>query len=257
MGCLYRHKAWVGSDEDLPSSKTAVLFRRCFHGGASRLTRCASGRPWDRPKAPLYQVLRLRYILSVAWIGYVRVSSRDQNPEAQSAALEAAGCEKIFVERAPVVLARRPVLDETLEWCHHGDTLVVTKLDRLARSLRNLRQLMEALHKRGVELCVLDQGIDTARQSGGSFLQIVTAIAEFEHDLIAERTHDGLAAARARGRTGGSKFKMTADKIEQANAMYKSNESTVKEIADAFGVSKTTIYRHLRAESDSDEGLGP
>lgn len=187
--------------------------------------------------------------LGVALIGYARVSTRDQHPEGQTDVLEAAGCEKIFVEHASGVLARRPALDQVLEYVRAGDTLVVTKLDRLGRSVRNLKQVAEELQERGIGLRALSQGIDTTTPGGRLFFHMLAAIAEFEHDLIVERTHDGLAAARARGRKGGPKFKMTATKISQARAMYDSKEHTVQEIADTFGVSRPTIYRHLQAPS--------
>ncbi|WP_228506126.1 recombinase family protein [Curtobacterium sp. VKM Ac-1395] len=130
-------------------------------------------------------------------------------------------------------------------WC--GAT--VTKLDRLGRSVKNLKQIADELHDRGVGLRALSQGIDTTTPGGRLFFHMLAAIAEFEHDLIVERTHDGLAAARARGRSGGPKFKMTANKIRQARAMYDGGGHTVQEIADTFGVSHPTIYRHLQGDA--------
>ncbi|BCW82859.1 DNA invertase [Arthrobacter sp. NicSoilE8] len=180
-------------------------------------------------------------------IGYARVSTRDQHTQAQTDVLEAAGCEKVFVDHASGTLARRPALDQMLEYVREGDTLVVTKLDRLGRSVRNLKQIAEELQERSIGLRALSQGIDTTTPGGRLFFHMLAAIAEFEHDLIVERTHDGLAAARARGRKGGRKFKMTATKISQARAMYDAGGHTVQEIADTFGVSRPTIYRHLQA----------
>ncbi|GGV40748.1 recombinase family protein [Paenarthrobacter nicotinovorans] len=185
----------------------------------------------------------------MALIGYARVSTRDQHAEAQTDVLEAAGCEKVFVDHASGTLARRPALDQMLEYVREGDTLVVTKLDRLGRSVRNLKQIAEELQERSIGLRALSQGIDTTTPGGRLFFHMLAAIAEFEHDLIVERTHDGLAAARARGRKGGRKFKMTATKISQARAMYDSMEHTVQEIADTFGVSRPTIYRHLQSSA--------
>ena len=187
----------------------------------------------------------------MALIGYARVSTRDQHPEGQTDALQTAGCGKIFVEHASGVLARRPVLDDVLDYLRDGDTLVVTKLDRLGRSVRNLKQIADDLQSRGVGLRALSQGIDTTTPGGRLFFHMLAAIAEFEHDLIVERTVDGLAAARARGRNGGPKFKMTPTKIAQARAMYDAGQHTVQEIADTFGVSRPTIYRHL-AERPTD-----
>ena len=141
-------------------------------------------------------------------IGYGRVSTRDQHPEAQHDALTAAGCDEIFIDKASGKLARRPELDKALLSANRaGDQLVVTKLDRLGRSLEHLIELSKLLQARGVDLVVLDQGIDTSTAVGRLFFQIIGAIAEFEHALMSERTMDGLAAARARGRTGGQKPK--------------------------------------------------
>ena len=145
----------------------------------------------------------------MATIGYARVSTRDQNPDGQTDALEAAGCDKIFVEHASGTLAKRPALTEALGYLRESDSLVVTKLDRLGRSVRNLKQVADELQQRGVGLKALSQGIDTTTPGGRLFFHMLAAIAEFEHDLIVERARDGLAAARARGRKGGPKFKMT------------------------------------------------
>jgi DNA invertase Pin-like site-specific DNA recombinase len=137
------------------------------------------------------------------------------------------------------------MLEETLRYLREGDTLVVTKLDRLGRSVRNLKQVSDGLQARGVALRALSQGIDTTTSGGRLFFHMLAAIAEFEHDLIVERTRDGLAAARARGRNGGPKPKMTATRVKQARAMYDAGNYTVQEIADTFGVTRPTIYRHL------------
>jgi len=181
----------------------------------------------------------------VALVGYARVSTREQHPEAQTDALSAAGCEKVFVDLASGTLAKRPALEQALGYLRAGDTLVVTKLDRLGRSVRNLKQIADDLQARHVGLRALSQGIDTTTPGGRLFFHMLAAIAEFEHDLIVERTHDGLAAARARGRNGGPKFKMTSTRIAQARAMYDDGKHTVQQIADTFGVSRPTIYRHL------------
>ena len=140
-----------------------------------------------------------RYIPRVRIGG--RVSTREQHPEAQHDALTVAGCDDVFVDKASGKLARRPELDKALLSANRvGDQLVVTKLDRLGRSLEQLIELSNTLQTRGVDLVVLDQGIDTSTAVGRMFFQILGAIAEFEHALMSERTRDGLGAARARGR---------------------------------------------------------
>jgi DNA invertase Pin-like site-specific DNA recombinase len=185
-------------------------------------------------------------------IGYSRVSTRDQNPDAQHDALTAAGCEQIFVDKISGKLARRPEPDKALLVARRpGDQLVVTKLDRLGRSLEHLIDLSAQLQERGVDLVVLDQKIDTSTAMGRMFFQILGSIAEFEHALMSERTHDGLAAARARGRTGGQKPKLTPRQAKIAREMYEETGPdgrrihTVEQIAAEFGVTRPTIYRHL------------
>ena len=189
-------------------------------------------------------------------IGYGRVSTRDQNPDSQRDALVVAGCEEILVDRASGKLARRPALDQALAITRAGDQLVVTKLDRLGRSLEHLIALAKDLQARKVDLVVLDQGIDTSTAVGRMFFQILGAIAEFEHALMSERTRDGLEAARARGRTGGQRPKLTARQAKIAQDMYDEigpdghRAYTVQQIADEFGVTRPTIYRHLQARTD-------
>ncbi|WP_204014119.1 recombinase family protein [Virgisporangium aurantiacum] len=185
-------------------------------------------------------------------IGYGRVSTRDQNPDAQHDALAAAGCEQIFVDKASGKLARRPELDKALLVARRpGDQLVVTKLDRLGRSLENLIELSGQLQQSGVDLVVLDQAIDTSTAMGRMFFRILGSIAEFERALMSERTLDGLAAARARGRTGGQKPKLTPRQAKIAQEMYEETSPdgkrlhTVGQIAAEFGVTRPTIYRHL------------
>ncbi|MEU1497235.1 recombinase family protein [Streptomyces sp. NPDC005732] len=184
-------------------------------------------------------------------IGYGRVSTRDQNPEAQEDALTAADCDPVFVDKASGKLASRPELDKALIAAREGDEFVVTKLDRLGRSLKNLIELSERLDKKGVNLVVLSQGIDTSTPAGRMFFQILGAIAEFERALIVERTNDGLAAARARGRVGGRKQALKPRQVQLAQQMYDElgddgkRKHTVQGIADELGVARTTIYRYL------------
>ena len=188
-------------------------------------------------------------------VGYGRVSTRDQNPDGQHDALLAAGCDEIFIDKASGKLASRPQLDKALLIAARAsDQLVITKLDRLGRSLEHLIALSTQLQTRGVDLVVLDQGIDTSTAVGRMFFQILGAIAEFEHALMSERTRDGLDAARARGRTGGQKPKLTARQAKIAQDMYDElgddgrRAHTVQQIADEFGVTRPTIYRHLQQQ---------
>ncbi|WP_353649193.1 recombinase family protein [Nakamurella sp. A5-74] len=187
-------------------------------------------------------------------IGYGRVSTRDQHPEAQHDALTAAGCDQIFIDHASGKLARRPQLEQALAVAgRQGDQLVITKLDRLGRSLEHLIDLSHDLNTRAVDLVVLDQGIDTSTAVGRMSFHILGSIAEYEHALMPERTHDGLAAARARGRTGGQKPKLGTRQARVARQMYEEmvekgrHRSTVAQIATEFGVARPTICRYLDA----------
>ena len=187
-------------------------------------------------------------------IGYVRVSTNDQHPEAQSLRLMAAGCEPEHIYTDSGVsgkLASRPQWDACLKALRHGDTLVTVKLDRIGRSLKNLIEVTRALQERGIDLVVLDQNLDTSTATGKLIFHVLGAIAEFERDLIRERTMDGLAAARARGRVGGAQPKLSASQKRRARAMYDEVGSdgkrryTVEEIGNTFRVSRQTIYRAL------------
>jgi DNA invertase Pin-like site-specific DNA recombinase len=184
-------------------------------------------------------------------IGYGRVSTRDQNPDAQEDALKTAKCDRIFVDKASGKLASRPELDKALIAAREGDEFVITKLDRLGRSLKNLIELSDRLRAQKVNLVVIDQGIDTSTPAGRMFFQILGAIAEFEHAMIVERTRDGLEAARARGRKGGRKQALKPRQVKLAQEMYDElgddgkRKHTVQDIANELGVARTTIYRYL------------
>jgi len=190
-------------------------------------------------------------------IGYGRVSTRDQNPDAQEDALKGAGCDPVFVDKASGKLASRPELDKALIAAREGDEFVITKLDRLGRSLKNLIELSEQLDKKGVNLVVLSQGIDTSTPAGRMFFHILGAIAEFERSLIVERTRDGLEAARARGRVGGRKQALKPRQVKLAQEMYDElgddgkRKHTVQDIANELGVARTTIYRYLERGAQS------
>lgn len=184
-------------------------------------------------------------------IGYGRVSTRDQNPDSQRDALEAAGCTKIFIEKISTRRDRRPELDAALTYARAGDELVITRMSRAARKVKEMIELAELLQGRGIDLIVLKQGIDTSTATGRLFFHIMAALDEFQRDLIQESTHEGLAAARARGRVGGRPAALTPIQLTQARQMYDEvgddgkRAYTVQQIADTFGVSRATLYRHL------------
>lgn len=178
-------------------------------------------------------------------IGYARVSTEDQNLDGQLASLHKAECTEVYSEHASGKLASRPELDKALARLRPGDKLVITKLDRLGRSLKNLIELSEMLAEKGVDLIVLDQGIDTSTPAGKMFFHMVAAFAQFERDMISERTKDGLRVTRLRGRKGGRKPKLTGPKLTHAYELYDSKQCTVEEIADLLGVTRSTVYRAL------------
>ncbi len=178
-------------------------------------------------------------------IGYARVSTTDQNPELQLDALRQAGCEKIFQDKISGSKADRPGLTEALNYIREGDRLVVWRLDRLGRSLKHLIQVIEDLDKRKIGFASLQEGFDTTTSGGKLVYQIFGALAEFERNLIRERTKAGLEAARARGRVGGRKEKLSAAQIETMIKMYESKDHTLKEICEVMGISKPTFYRYL------------
>jgi DNA invertase Pin-like site-specific DNA recombinase len=184
-------------------------------------------------------------------IGYGRVSTRDQNVDGQRDALAAAGCEQILIDVASGKLAARPNLDELLRMARAGDQLVITRLDRLGRSLAHLLELAAQFEERKIDLVVLEQGIDTSSPAGRMFFAILGAVAQFERELLVERTRDGLAAARARGRTGGRPPKLGPRQVALARAMLaETNETgrrrwTQEEIADELRVSRSTLLRTL------------
>lgn len=181
----------------------------------------------------------------MAKIGYARVSKDEQNPDRQIDILAEAGCDRVFVDHASGKLDARPELAKALDYLRPGDHLVVGSLDRLGRSVPHLTGLTRDLAEKGMHLVVLNLGIDTSTITGKLFVTILAGIAEFERDLLIQRTNEGLAAARARGRKGGRKPKLTDIQVEQARRMYAERQHTIKQIADTFRVSPATIYRHL------------
>jgi DNA invertase Pin-like site-specific DNA recombinase len=182
-------------------------------------------------------------------LGYARVSTTDQQPHLQVDALTAAGCYRVFTETASGARSDRPILDQVLDQLRPGDTLVVWKLDRLGRSLRHLVDTVTKLAERGIGFCSLQEAIDTTTSGGKLVFHVFAALAEFERDLVRERTSAGLAAARARGRRGGRPSVLTGHKLQVAREMHASGRYTVAAIAKALGVSRASIYRHLTRAS--------
>jgi DNA invertase Pin-like site-specific DNA recombinase len=179
-------------------------------------------------------------------IGYSRVSTTDQNPESQRDALALAGVDQMFVDTFTGTVADRPKWNEAKGKLRRGDTLVITRLDRLGRSTRDLLDIAAYLEDKGVNLVATEQSIDTTTPEGKLFFTMIAAFAEFEHAMMRARTMDGLAAARARGRVGGRKAKLSPQKVADIRARYEAKE-TVQSLADYFGVSRPTVYRALES----------
>jgi DNA invertase Pin-like site-specific DNA recombinase len=178
-------------------------------------------------------------------LGYARVSTTDQHPNSKWTPLTAAGCYRVFTETASGARSNRPVLEQLLDQLRPGDTLVVWKLDRLGRSLRHLVDTVTGLADRGIGFRSLQEAIDTTTPGGKLVFHVFAALAEFERDLIRERTSAGLAAARARGRRGGRPSVLSGHKLQVAEELYRSGEYSVATIAKTLGVSRASIYRHL------------
>jgi DNA invertase Pin-like site-specific DNA recombinase len=190
-------------------------------------------------------------IFDTVLFGYARVSTADQNPDHQVDALLHAGvaAKDIYVDHASGAKASRPELDTVLRMLRDGDTLKITRLDRLGRSVLHLVTLGAELRDRGVGLHVTEQGIDTTTAEGRAMFGMLSVLAELQRELILANTRDGLAAARARGRTGGRRPRLNADQGALAQKLYDAGDHTVQQIADLFSVPRTTVYGHLDAGS--------
>jgi DNA invertase Pin-like site-specific DNA recombinase len=178
-------------------------------------------------------------------IGYARVSTQDQNPELQLDALQQAGCEKVFIEKASGAQRDRPELKAALSYLRPGDTLVVWKLDRLARSLKQFIETVEGLEQQEMGFRSITEAIDTTTSGGRLVFHIFGALAEFERSIIRERTMAGLASARARGRTGGRPGSLTEADVAEAKVLLRDPEITVARVAQRLGVTPSTLYRYL------------
>ena len=179
------------------------------------------------------------------FVGYARVSTGEQKLDLQLDALKQAGCERIFTDQISGTKAERPGLDEAMAYVRTGDTLVVWRLDRFGRSLKDLVTKIEALKAREVGFRSLQESIDTTNPTGKLVFHIFGALAEFERELARERTMAGLRSARARGRKGGRPRTMDAGKVKLASRLMKDPDMSVQEVLNAVGVSSATLYRYV------------
>ncbi|WP_353614238.1 recombinase family protein [Mangrovibacter phragmitis] len=180
-------------------------------------------------------------------VGYARVSTDDQNLNLQRDALDQVGCEQIFEDQLSGAKAERPGLHRALQYARAGDTLVVWRMDRLSRSLKDLIEMVTLLESKGIGLKSLQEAIDTSSSSGKLIFHIFGALAEFERTLIRERTQAGLQAARARGRKGGRPKALNKDKQALAVKLYDEKKHTVNQICEMMGISKPTLYKYIEA----------
>ena len=178
-------------------------------------------------------------------IGYARVSTLDQNLDRQTDMLRAYGVDKLYTEKMSGTRRDWPELTRLLERLEEGDTVIVESLSRLGRSTRDLIELVELFQQKGVQLVSLKESIDTSSSTGKLLFTILSALAQFERDVIADRTREGLQAAKARGHFGG-RPKTDAKKLQQALKLYRSGQYTAREIKELTGITKSTLYRYLR-----------
>jgi len=179
-------------------------------------------------------------------IGYARVSTLDQTFALQQDALTAAGCEQLYTDTVSGSVTDRPGLAAALSHLRAGDTLVVWRLDRLGRSLGHLIDTIKDLERRGVHFKSLQEQIDTTTSGGKLVFHVFGALAEFERDLIRERTHAGLVAARKRGRLFGRPHALTPKQVEQLRTLAKDERNTVAEVCQTLGISRATYYRYSK-----------
>jgi DNA invertase Pin-like site-specific DNA recombinase len=181
-------------------------------------------------------------------IGYARVSTHDQTLSLQKDALEKAGCDRIFTDTVSGTKVERKGLSEALSHLRSGDALVVWRLDRLGRSLRHLIDTITELHERGVGFKSLQENIDTTTSGGKLVFHIFGALAEFEREIIRERTQAGLASARSRGKVGGRPKTLSARQVQMLRNMAADKSLTIADICKTLGIGRTTFYRYVKAD---------
>lgn len=179
--------------------------------------------------------------------GYARVSTADQHLDRQQDALLKYGIDRLFCEKMSGTKKSRPELDNLLGVSKSGDTIVIESLSRVGRSVKNLAELMELLNEKGIRLVSLKETIDTTSPTGRLMFTILSSLAQFERDVLAERTKEGLNAARARGRNGG-RPKSDETALKKALALYQTHQYSVREITDLTGISKSTLYRAINGD---------
>lgn len=184
--------------------------------------------------------------LFLMYIGYARVSTTDQVLDLQMDALKKLGCVKIFKDIESGAKKDRPGLQQAVEYVREGDTLVVWRLDRLGRSLKDLIEKISLLNNRKIGLKSIQENIDTTTSGGKLVFHIFGALAEFERDLIRERTKAGLAAARARGKHGGRKKKLDTHQLAMLKSLYKDKTNSITAIMKTLNISKSTLYRYIQ-----------
>src|SRR5271157_4201979 len=214
------------------TAHTAARAKRRLRPAAPKLARVRSSDAGEVTSKPML-------------LGYARVSTVDQNLALQRDALTEVGCAKIFTEQMSGAVTDRPALHDALEFARSGDTLIVWKLDRLARSMKQLIETVETLRMRGIGFRSLTEALDTTTAQGRLVFHMFGALAEFERSLIRERTRAGLVAAKRAGRTGGRPPKLTEDDLDIARTLLANPDITVADVADRLGVSPATLYRYL------------
>ena len=183
-------------------------------------------------------------------IGYARVSTGEQNLDLQTDALKSEGCERVFTDRLSGATAGRPGLQQAMDYAREGDVLVVWRLDRFGRSLKDLIAKVETLKDKGVQFKSLKENLDTTSSAGRLQFHIFGALAEFERDLNRERTMAGLRAARARGRTGGRPRALSEEDLPELQALMRDPEVPVRRICERFEISKATLYRYVGPDGE-------
>jgi DNA invertase Pin-like site-specific DNA recombinase len=194
----------------------------------------------------------LEFLINMAVIGYARVSSLGQSLDVQLDKLNGYGCDKIYSEKRSGVTAQRPELSKCLDYVREGDVLVITKLDRLARSTLHLHKMVDYLNSKDVGFKVLDQGFDTTTKEGRLMFSVLASIAEFENEIRKERQNEGIQVALEKGIKFGRTMKLSHRQIKQMK-LDRESGLTISELENKYNLSKPSVYRYLRSKSDESE----